>query len=542
MKLPFLALFIALVMSQSARGQEPSFFYLVEWGEGSVPGIGAKIDKVLGIDPVEDGYIFQLLAFCGDTTIRLCTRFVKMDYSGHVLWQRDFSDPDTNFISLSGSIESWVIENRYYSFFDYGVPSTGEGKFLFSVFDVDDGSSLFEQHYQIYELDFINNIRAFFPVSDSLFLLAGNYLTQPDKFVPALRWIRRSDGAVVKSVNVMEVFQNQSNELMTLSLRSDGGLNFSIGRRKTLADPSYGPNFAGGYCYTGVMDEDGHILSLHFTGDHTGFGFPTFPPVTGEVTLPNNKRFLVSGIDTTVSEELLISNLFKTYYLEEDGFVIKDSLFHFPGDTIYRVTDLDLAENGDVLVAGELFNWANIQCNTQEIFLMRYDQQGALLWHKTYAPFFFQQYNNRVFVHQVEADIDGGILITGSFYRALDTILTSPNGERYGFILKVGPDGCYFNNCEGGFILTDVSEAPVIDLAAPLRIFPNPAADELNLQFFRPVHGAIRIYDAMGRLHWSGASSGAPDQQIGLGNWPPGFYLLQLEEEGRRYALKFVKM
>jgi hypothetical protein len=76
----------------------------------------------------------------------------------------------------------------------------------------------------------------------------------------------------------------------------------------------------------------------------------------------------------------------------------------------------------------------------------------------------------------------------------------------------------------------------------PALIFPNPVIDELNLQFFRPVHGAIRIYDAMGRLHWSGASSGEPDQQIGLGNWPPGLYLLQLEEEGRRYTVKFVKM
>lgn len=76
----------------------------------------------------------------------------------------------------------------------------------------------------------------------------------------------------------------------------------------------------------------------------------------------------------------------------------------------------------------------------------------------------------------------------------------------------------------------------------PALIFPNPVIDELNLQFFRPVHGAIRIYDAMGRLHWSGVSNGAPDQQISLGNWPPGLYLLQLEEEGRRYTVKFVKM
>ena len=118
MKLPFLSFFIALAISQNAYGQqpEPSFFYLVEWGEGSVPGIGAKIDQVPGIDPVEDGYIFQLLAFCGDTTIRLCTRYVKMDYSGNVLWQKDFSNPDTNFVPFPGNLESWVIENQYYSF------------------------------------------------------------------------------------------------------------------------------------------------------------------------------------------------------------------------------------------------------------------------------------------------------------------------------------------------------------------------------------------------------------------------------------------
>ncbi|MFZ2900668.1 MAG: T9SS type A sorting domain-containing protein [Saprospiraceae bacterium] len=368
-----------------------------------------------------------------------------------------------------------------------------------------------------------------------MFLLAGNYPALPYKYIPALRWIRRSDGALVKSVNVMDVFNNNSNKLESLTLRSDGNFNFSFVRRPVYDD-------AAGFLYAGVIDTAGNVLSLHFTGDHTGFDFPAFTPMTQEVVLPSGNRFLVSGIDTTLNDELAISNLFKTYLLDENGAVIKDSLLHFPGDTIYRVTDLDLAENGEVLVAGELFNWGALDQNNKEIFLMRYSAQGELLWHKTYAPFFFHHYANRVNVHQVEEDLDGGILITGHIYRALDTILTSPNGERYGFILKVGPDGCYFNNCEGGFILTDVNEAPIIDLAAPLRVFPNPAADELNLQFFRPVHGAIRIYDAMGRLHWSGASSGAPDQQIGLGNWPPGLYLLQLEEEGRRYTVKFVKM
>ncbi len=79
------------------------------------------------------------------------------------------------------------------------------------------------------------------------------------------------------------------------------------------------------------------------------------------------------------------------------------------------------------------------------------------------------------------------------------------------------------------------------EMVSGVNVWPNPVIDELNLQFFRPIHGAIRIYDAMGRLHWSGVSNGAPDQQIGLGNWPPGLYLLQLEEEGRRYTVKFVK-
>ncbi|MBK7335769.1 MAG: T9SS type A sorting domain-containing protein [Saprospirales bacterium] len=87
-------------------------------------------------------------------------------------------------------------------------------------------------------------------------------------------------------------------------------------------------------------------------------------------------------------------------------------------------------------------------------------------------------------------------------------------------------------------IISGVRDAGVP--GAAVRLFPNPASDELNLHFFRPIHGVIRIYDAMGRLYWSGESGGTPDMKIRLGDWPPGIYLLQLEEEGRRYAMKFI--
>ncbi len=523
-------------MSQSAYGQqpEPSFLYLLDWGEGGVSSIGLKLDDIPGINPVEDGYIFEMTALCQDTAIRFCDRHAKIDFSGNLIWKNDLNTPGGDHSSLSGKVENWVIGNAFYSFLEFGKSQDSTG-LLLSVLDAGNGTEVFERYYLLNQIDSLFGVEAVFPYSDSLFLLAGSYPALPYKYIPALRWIRRSDGALVKSVNVMDVFNNNSNKLESLTLRSDGNFNFSFVRRPIYDD-------AAGFLYAGVIDTVGNVLSLHFTGDYTGFHFPALPPMTQEVVLPSGNRFLVSGIDTTLNDELAISNLFKTYLLDEDGAVIEDSLFHFPGDTIYRVTDLDLTENGEVLVAGELFNWGALDKNNREIFLMRYSAQGELLWHKTYAPFFFHHYGNQVFVYQVEEDLDGGILITGNISRWLDTVLTSSNRERYGFILKVGPDGCYFNNCEGGFILTDVSEAPVIDLTAPLRVFPNPAADELNLQFFRPVHGAIRIYDATGRLHWSGASNGAPDQQIGLGNWPPGLYLLQLEEEGRRYTVKFVKM
>jgi hypothetical protein len=533
-KILSLAAGLLLAASLYSQQPEPSFLYLLDWGEGGVNTVNYKVDAVIGIDPLEDGYIFKLSAFCENATIFSCVRYAKISFLCDIIWQTDFVNPDTNFLTHPGKVEDWILNNQLYSLAGYAY-SQDSINYFFSVFNIDDGSLFFARHYPLYSIDSIYNGESFLSVNDSLLLLAGSYPALPYKLVPALRWIRRSDGALVKSVNVMDVFNNNSNKLESLTLRSDGNFNFSFVRRPVYDD-------AAGFLYAGVVDTAGNVLSLHFTGDHTGFHFPALPPMTQEVVLPSGNRFLVSGIDTTLNDELAISNLFKTYLLDEDGAVIKDSLFHIPGDTIYRVTDLDLAENGEVLVAGELFNWGATDKNNKEIFLMRYSAQGELLWHKTYAPFFFHHYANRVFVHQVEEDIDGGILITGHVIRSLDTVQTSSNRERYAFILKVDSDGCYFNNCEGGFILTDVSEAPIIDLTAPLRVFPNPAADELNLQFFRPVHGAIRIYDAMGRLHWSGASNGAPDQQISLGNWPPGLYLLQLEEEGRRYTVKFVKM
>jgi hypothetical protein len=80
------------------------------------------------------------------------------------------------------------------------------------------------------------------------------------------------------------------------------------------------------------------------------------------------------------------------------------------------------------------------------------------------------------------------------------------------------------------------------EAASGLAAFPNPARETVYLKTDIPFTPEARIwvFDLFGRPVYQGLFPAAK-KGISVGGWAPGLYLLQVEEGGRRYAVKFVK-
>ena len=93
---------------------------------------------------------------------------------------------------------------------------------------------------------------------------------------------------------------------------------------------------------------------------------------------------------------------------------------------------------------------------------------------------------------------------------------------------------------QGGFdIITNV----MIDEEKGLRLYPNPACDELNLAFDENVRiNSVQIHDLTGRLV-SVKSFAAPGNQAVLmvNHLPSGLYFISLTADGKKYNSKFIK-
>ncbi|MEK7256925.1 MAG: T9SS type A sorting domain-containing protein [Bacteroidota bacterium] len=90
------------------------------------------------------------------------------------------------------------------------------------------------------------------------------------------------------------------------------------------------------------------------------------------------------------------------------------------------------------------------------------------------------------------------------------------------------------------FLVNDVEEIAV----GTLKIFPNPASDLLRIQLDEnslPGAATLRIFNAAGQLMQTSNLEIGEEWQVGMGEFAPGFYFLEIEIEGKSGRYKFVK-
>ena len=92
----------------------------------------------------------------------------------------------------------------------------------------------------------------------------------------------------------------------------------------------------------------------------------------------------------------------------------------------------------------------------------------------------------------------------------------------------------------------DLSVASGISNATEIKAFPNPATDNLNLQFANAVAGnyAVLVYDLNGKCIASSSvevSATSQTANVNTAGWMPGFYQLVVAKDGNNRVIPVVK-
>jgi hypothetical protein len=77
-----------------------------------------------------------------------------------------------------------------------------------------------------------------------------------------------------------------------------------------------------------------------------------------------------------------------------------------------------------------------------------------------------------------------------------------------------------------------------------LRVFPNPAANQLNINHLQLTIGkpvTVTVYDVLGKVHLQQTQTAQGDVKVELNTLPSGMYLLQVQQADRLFTGWFVK-
>ena len=163
-------------------------------------------------------------------------------------------------------------------------------------------------------------------------------------------------------------------------------------------------------------------------------------------------------------------------------------------------------------------------------FMVKFDQDGELLWSRFYRPLFEQSFTKKSSLIDCNELPDGRILCMG---RSNNMEFSGVLGNEL-WLLMVDENGCLFPNCEQETVITsDSSEL----LSQQGEIYPNPVSDILHIADVS--FDEYKIYDLMGRL----IQHGDFVSEIHLrGQMSSGMFVLQLKEKGRlKSVFKFLK-
>jgi hypothetical protein len=189
------------------------------------------------------------------------------------------------------------------------------------------------------------------------------------------------------------------------------------------------------------------------------------------------------------------------------------------------VTDVEELPDGNFIAAGNLSYYGSD--SALEGYVVKLHTGGHVIWERRYRGISSSQTLN--FLSDIDVLADGSLIAVGQCQQSGHT------PPQVGWFLKLDSNGCEIENC-----LVGLTEKEPDKLQ--MQIFPNPAADKLNISFDEATTAKeIAVYNTQGseiRKH----SINLSPAEIDIKDLPAGMYFVQLRnEEGIVASRKFVK-
>ncbi|HNM28034.1 MAG TPA: T9SS type A sorting domain-containing protein, partial [Saprospiraceae bacterium] len=130
----------------------------------------------------------------------------------------------------------------------------------------------------------------------------------------------------------------------------------------------------------------------------------------------------------------------------------------------------------------------------------------------------------------IDDNVFGGVdfLSSGSIVAGGNSYI---NGQFYGWIIKVTPDGCIDT-----LLCQPLAARPAAPVPAP-AVFPNPASGQAYVRYSLPGGAEFQLYDAMGRLALQQRLPGGDRQEtLLLAGLASGIYYWQITAAGEMLA------
>ncbi len=541
--------YLLFLISFSVSAQTPMnhFFKLIEWGEGAHQNLLVKEkEHISRLIPLEDGYLIEYNAI--SEGLKQMMRITRLDFDLNVIWETEFDgtnkvgdDYFEIYVTHEETQNDIIIDDQLYSLSRcafYENSSSHYDGLLYYTIDMNTGELLFSKLLWD-SSEGLYQKRGFYRYQDSLFMFSG-WESELPLVAPLdckIHILNRS-GEVVKKIDLPDI-SGGSKKVVKLSPKEGG---FNILYTDYVGSEDKGTPLI---LYSGALDSMGNLLYADSL-NHLAFSnaIPGLVYRGGlETTLDNGNRFVVVQVDTTRRDDLVnFSVIYRTFLLNPDGKILKDSIYNLspnsslplpPGvaqDTFYNVGNICKAADGTVYVAGGIETFYENEDNYMDLFVAKYDETGTFLWRKHYKPFEFLgsfKYNE-IWVTQIHEDKDGGIVLCGKIGYLVDTVSSYPDNYTYsGFILKLGVDGCYGDNCGGQ--LLDVGE-PLLKLSGlEVHLYPNPVvSDVLNVEVVDSPYD-LEIMDVEGKVFFSKEHIQTNKKEINTKKWPEGLYFVKIK-------------
>ena len=194
-----------------------------------------------------------------------------------------------------------------------------------------------------------------------------------------------------------------------------------------------------------------------------------------------------------------------------------------------NLRDFEPTADGNYIAAGETTVPAENN-NTRRVgWLYKFSPQGDSIWSKHLDTPLGAEYPIGGYFGGVGELSSGSIVAGGAAYEG---------STLYPWLVKVDANGCLQEPCP---VLNAIA-GPAVSKEV-IQLFPNPSNGRFQLSWEEaPVsqRAFCSLFDVQGRLVWREERQAAPRMNIDAAGLPPGFYLLELRSEGRRWVGKVV--